>query len=914
MGSEDSIPISETGSHSNLPAFTKRTPQNSSTRHDYELLIVIRGQRNTGKTSLVQRMQGLPFSNDYTPTKTLSAAEFIWSSPKSEKVRITLWDVVERALLPSDLDEKIEYPDATTVDTYKRADGLVIMIDTRYPDTIKLATQVLRDAPDHIPIVVFSNFQDANDAVPTIPKPIKQYIERFSFIAGSMKSNLGLDGLNRWLSLPLAKSKSTLYLNKYKSLMESLNQKILDFTTTAEYYVDLETALSRMPKPTLIGNPKNSQNSQQQQQQQHNQTQRRLSEMNIAKDDNDFWSDDDEDEINKQIQRKIDSNKPQENPKGEELFVSNPMVKRRVIKKPQNASPPGQNKSDEIKDNENEQSQNKTSNIKYPTPNVQPQIKIDGGDVDDDFFNDDDENEAKIPQNVNLRVLEEEDDEPLRPNPLVASSKSKVPAKPQVQVKKQNEETKTENEIKEPEKPIIPTIKVEDEDNGFFDNDDAENEEDVQSAELDKEGSDEEQLKPNPLVSAKPVPNTKPVIQNKVAANVTASSEAEKENKESQKQEEPAIPTIKVENEDNGFFDDDNEDNEQDMKADELNKEDSDDEPLKPNPLVSSKPVPNTKPAPTVTANETQNEAKNEDKEPEKQVEPAIPTIEVENEDNGFFDDDENEQEVNDIDNNNDDNDEEQLKPNPLVSSKPVPNANQAIVATNEEEQKKEEEASIPQQQNLAEEPNAQVSLPTIDAGKVDDDFFNDDENENEKPQDAIENVVSNESVNNEEKVDDGFFDDEDEANNDNDGQQQAISNNDDEDEDEVIKPNPLVATNIKSKLQNSLAQQQEKELQEQQQQQEQRQELEQQHSPSIIPDIQQNEEVDDFFNDDDQEKNQNDEAANSNTDDYAEINEDSKPKVAKRKLVKKKRTKRQKQDDDADAAPPQVSGDYESI
>ena len=110
MGSEDSIPVSE-GSHQNLPAFTDKTSAKISTNIDYELLIVIRGQRNTGKTSLIQRMQGKPFKGDYTPTKMLSAAEFVWNSPKQEKVRITAWDVVEHALLPDDIQEKAKNPD-----------------------------------------------------------------------------------------------------------------------------------------------------------------------------------------------------------------------------------------------------------------------------------------------------------------------------------------------------------------------------------------------------------------------------------------------------------------------------------------------------------------------------------------------------------------------------------------------------------------------------------------------------------------------------------------------------------------------------------------------------------------------------------------------------------------------------------
>jgi GTPase SAR1 family protein len=227
---------------------TKPGTASEKRRPDHELLIVVRGLRRTGKTTLIMRMSGIQFSPDYLPTAVLEATEIEWKSPKGEFVKVTGWDVVEKALLPSDAFEKIEKPDATTVDTLKRADGLVIMIDSLFPDTQDLAAKVIREARDDLPVVVFSNFMDQEDRNPVIPEVLHPLMGRFYFIPGSMANNQGLIELSNWLSVALLASKKKLYWNLYKALESDLMAANVELTATAELFIELESAKTSLPK------------------------------------------------------------------------------------------------------------------------------------------------------------------------------------------------------------------------------------------------------------------------------------------------------------------------------------------------------------------------------------------------------------------------------------------------------------------------------------------------------------------------------------------------------------------------------------------------------------------------------------------------------------------------------------------
>ena len=123
----------------------------SPSPYDFESLIVIRGERQTGKTTLVSRMKGQNFNPTYTPTPSLEVFQFPWklNSSHCNNVMISIWDVVEHSIAQPNNDSNPSTPpaDAQTIDTLKRANGLVILIDSRKETSIDLAEKIICEAP-----------------------------------------------------------------------------------------------------------------------------------------------------------------------------------------------------------------------------------------------------------------------------------------------------------------------------------------------------------------------------------------------------------------------------------------------------------------------------------------------------------------------------------------------------------------------------------------------------------------------------------------------------------------------------------------------------------------------------------------------------------------------------------------------
>jgi hypothetical protein len=75
--------------------------------------VVVRGARRTGKTSLMHRLQGKPFSSEYTPSKEINTAFINWTYKNSDdKIKVEVWDVVDTVLQDEVLLGKVDDDDA----------------------------------------------------------------------------------------------------------------------------------------------------------------------------------------------------------------------------------------------------------------------------------------------------------------------------------------------------------------------------------------------------------------------------------------------------------------------------------------------------------------------------------------------------------------------------------------------------------------------------------------------------------------------------------------------------------------------------------------------------------------------------------------------------------------------------------
>jgi len=137
---------------------------------NYNMKIVIRGDRNTGKSCLLARLQGKPFMEEYKPTEEIQVASINWSYKNTEDiVKVEVWDVVDVAKkrkkltglkVAGDNDEYEPGLDAEFIDVYKGTHGAILLLDITKPWTMEYVRKEAQMVPSHIPILILANHTD----------------------------------------------------------------------------------------------------------------------------------------------------------------------------------------------------------------------------------------------------------------------------------------------------------------------------------------------------------------------------------------------------------------------------------------------------------------------------------------------------------------------------------------------------------------------------------------------------------------------------------------------------------------------------------------------------------------------------------------------------------------------------------
>ena len=220
------------------------------------ITISIRGSRKTGKTALVTRMQAKKLYPDYSQTPIMTATEVIWKpySKENDMISITIWDVVDKAVRHLDVDPNQSLPDASTVDTFSRADGVIIMYDPKNVSSIKYAEKVLKEAPPDIPIVVCSNFSDKNITNIGMPDEIRNFETRILHVHTSMTSNQGLGTVAKWLDLPLLNHKR----KQYEEMMKAARNDYINLAAELNLKVSEENGMNKDKNKKVYSVPKDS--------------------------------------------------------------------------------------------------------------------------------------------------------------------------------------------------------------------------------------------------------------------------------------------------------------------------------------------------------------------------------------------------------------------------------------------------------------------------------------------------------------------------------------------------------------------------------------------------------------------------------------------------------------------------------
>ncbi|XP_067457398.1 rab-like protein 6 isoform X1 [Thunnus thynnus] len=245
----------------NIPAGLQSMNQSLQRRFakgvQYNMKIVIRGDRNTGKSTLWHRLQGKKFVEEYIPTQEIQATSIHWNYKTTDDVvKVEVWDVVDKGQkypLPEGVGKgkkrgdnlKLENEpqesdevalDAEFLDVYKNCNGVIMMFDITKQWTFNYILRELPKVPTHVPVCVLGNHRDMGEHRVILPDDIRDLIAGLNrpmgssyihYAESSMKNGFGLKYLHRFFNIPF------LQLQR-ETLLRQLETNQLDMDATLE--------------------------------------------------------------------------------------------------------------------------------------------------------------------------------------------------------------------------------------------------------------------------------------------------------------------------------------------------------------------------------------------------------------------------------------------------------------------------------------------------------------------------------------------------------------------------------------------------------------------------------------------------------------------------------------------------------
>lgn len=145
----------------------------------YNLKLLIRGDLQTGKSSLHRHLQGLPFAPQIASSRELAVAHVDWACPESaDTVKLEVWDVVEADLCRKPAGLALAHravaaeasppvspagggeSGSLTIDVWRGSHGAIVLFDPRKPWSLQHAVRSMGEAPAPLPVLLLANFSD----------------------------------------------------------------------------------------------------------------------------------------------------------------------------------------------------------------------------------------------------------------------------------------------------------------------------------------------------------------------------------------------------------------------------------------------------------------------------------------------------------------------------------------------------------------------------------------------------------------------------------------------------------------------------------------------------------------------------------------------------------------------------------
>ncbi|XP_041974328.1 rab-like protein 6 [Aricia agestis] len=233
----------------------------------FNMKILIKGDRNVGKSCLLQRLQGGAFTEDYVPTEQIQVAPIHWTYKNSDYiVKVEVWEVVDKGRTkkkpPLGLKlenqaataqaDDVETPvlDATFLDVYKNATGVILMMDITKPWTFDYVVKELSRIPADLPVVLLGNHCDMQHHRQVQSHHIEQALQHakavrtapIRYAESSMRNGFGLRLLHKFLSVPFLRLQKTSLLEQLQRNqkdMEEIEKELDDFQNSEEAHYNI---------------------------------------------------------------------------------------------------------------------------------------------------------------------------------------------------------------------------------------------------------------------------------------------------------------------------------------------------------------------------------------------------------------------------------------------------------------------------------------------------------------------------------------------------------------------------------------------------------------------------------------------------------------------------------------------------
>eukprot|EP00485_Elphidium_margaritaceum_P011714 CAMPEP_0202691148 /NCGR_PEP_ID=MMETSP1385-20130828/5941_1 /ASSEMBLY_ACC=CAM_ASM_000861 /TAXON_ID=933848 /ORGANISM="Elphidium margaritaceum" /LENGTH=739 /DNA_ID=CAMNT_0049346507 /DNA_START=110 /DNA_END=2329 /DNA_ORIENTATION=- len=212
----------------------------------YNMKVVIRGDRQTGKSALFHRLEGGSFIREHRVTEQIQCSHVLWPYKTSdEMVNLEIWDVVDKAIIPShivddsngaappaSMSKNLLPADASTIDVYKGAHAVIFMVDPTRKWTLDYVTANISDIPDGIDCVVLFCKKDLHHIWTMTDADIETFRSTQSPNVRTLQISLqdcyGMKELHSFFNVPFLKMKKKSLQQELDRAQREYNQSIVE--------------------------------------------------------------------------------------------------------------------------------------------------------------------------------------------------------------------------------------------------------------------------------------------------------------------------------------------------------------------------------------------------------------------------------------------------------------------------------------------------------------------------------------------------------------------------------------------------------------------------------------------------------------------------------------------------------------